>query len=95
MAEAAKDLKLSLAVSYFDALVGWPRRAGQESEEWQRAALYGDRILHVTPDELVGLRQAIDELIEPYGRRLTNPDERPPGARDVTLVRFAFPSDPP
>jgi len=95
VAEAAKDLKLSLAVSYFDALVGWPRRAGQESEEWQRAALYGDRILHVTPDELVGLRQAIDELIEPYGRRLTNPDERPPGARDVTLVRFAFPSDPP
>ena len=32
--------------------------------------------------------------LEPYGRRLQHPEERPSGARDVTFLRFAFPTEP-
>jgi DNA-binding transcriptional ArsR family regulator len=92
--EAAKDLKAALAGDYFRKLTGYLRRSGQESEQWQRAAIFGDLILFVTPEELTMLSDALDELLRPYARRLGNVEERPSGARDVTFISLAFPTEP-
>src|SRR5215510_12166621 len=57
-AEAAKQLRISMAEGYFATLVRWVQRAGEETEEWQRAAALGDRIIFVTPDELEQLSES-------------------------------------
>lgn len=93
--EAARQLRITMAETYFAALVRWHQRAGDETEEWQQAAAAGDRIIFVTPAELKQLTASIEELLEPYGRRLGHPEERPPGARDVTYFHYAIPTDPP
>jgi DNA-binding transcriptional ArsR family regulator len=94
-AEAAQQLRISMAQRYFEQLVAWLRRSADESDEWREAAGFGDRIIWVTPAELKALDEAIDELIEPYGRRMANHDERPAGAREVTFLGFAYPMEPP
>jgi DNA-binding transcriptional ArsR family regulator len=93
--EAARHLRISIAQHYFELLVGWLRRADDEPEEWRTAALFGDRIFYATAAELQALKTAIDQLVEPYGRRLTDREERPEGAREITLLGFIYPTDPP
>jgi DNA-binding transcriptional ArsR family regulator len=90
-AEAAKQLRITLARSYFENVVQWLQHSDSEPEAWRRAAIFGDRILYVTPAELEALNGAIDELIEPYARRLAAPEERPSDAREVSTVVLAFP----
>jgi helix-turn-helix protein len=80
-----------LAEGYFDRLMNWLEVRGQEPQEWQEAAIVGDRILYLTPDELAGLGARIGELLDAYTERLTEPQHRPEGARQVTYVQFAFP----
>ncbi len=94
-AEAARQLRIAMAERYFESIVHWLQRSEDEPEEWRRAALFGDRILYLTPEELTALGDAIEELIEPYGRRLANVAERPAGCREVGYLRFAFPMEPP
>jgi predicted ArsR family transcriptional regulator len=93
--EAAKQLKIAWAERYFDGVVQWLQRSEDETEEWQRAAQFGDRILYATAEELAALDAAIEELMEPYGRRLAHVDERPPDAREVLYIGLAFPMEPP
>ena len=90
-AEAAKQLRITLARSYFENVVQWLSRSDSEPEAWRRAAIFGDRILYVTPTELEALNAAIDDLLEPYTRRLSEPEERPPDSREVSTVVLAFP----
>ncbi len=93
VADAARGLKLALASDYLRKLTGYLNRSDQESEQWQRATIFGDRILFVSPEELAALGKALDELLEPYARRLGNVEERPPGTRDVTFIGLAFPTE--
>jgi DNA-binding transcriptional ArsR family regulator len=90
--EAANQLRITMAHAYYEKVVEWLRRWDGETDEWRRAALFGDRIMYLTPGELDELKQSIEDLIEPYARRMANPDERPPGAREVSYLRFAFPT---
>jgi len=94
-AEAAMQLRISMAQTYFERLVEWLRRSEDETDEWRSATLFGDRIIWATAAELEDLKQAIDDLIEPYGRRMTEPATRPDGAREISYVRFAYPMEPP
>jgi helix-turn-helix protein len=80
-----------LAEGYFDRLMNWLEVREQEPREWQEAAIVGDRILYLTPDELAGLGARIGELLDAYTERLTAPRLRPEGARQVTYVQLAFP----
>jgi len=57
--------------------------------EWRKVAGINHDVLHVTADELAGLRQKVFELTESY-RRLA-PEERPPGARRVHTMFEVFP----
>jgi DNA-binding transcriptional ArsR family regulator len=75
-----------IAEGYFDHLMNW---------QWQEAAIFGDRILFLTPDELASLHARIDELLDAYTERLTEPRLRPKGSRQVTYVQFAFPQQRP
>jgi predicted ArsR family transcriptional regulator len=94
-AEAAKQVRISIAQSYFERLVEWLRRSDDETEEWRSAAMFGDRFIWATAAELEHLTQAIQDLIEPYAQRLADPALRPDGARETTIVAFAYPMEPP
>jgi DNA-binding transcriptional ArsR family regulator len=93
IADAAAQLRLRLAHSYFEELTDWLQRRDSESESWQRAEEFGDRVLFATPEELVEIGDRVQEIIEPYARRFGHPQERPDGARQISFIRFAFPSD--
>ena len=84
-----------MAERYFDRLMHWLEVRGQEPQEWQEAAILGDRILFLTSDELASLGARVDELLDAYTERLTEPQLRPEGSRQVTYVRFAFPQQRP
>lgn len=85
----------ALAESYFDRLRDWLTARGREPGEWQEAAIFGDRLLYLTPEELASLGARIGELLDAYTERLTDPQLRPAGSRQVTYVQFAFPRQQP
>ena len=93
--EAAKQLRITLARRYFDNVLRWLQRADDAPKRWREAAMFGDRILYATPAELKALGDAIDKLIEPYGRRLDHADERPRNSREVSFIGIAFPMEQP
>lgn len=94
-AAAAGLVRSVLAEGYFDRLMHWLEVRAQEPQEWQQAAIFGDRILYLTPDELAGLGARIGELLDAYTERVTEPQLRPEGSRQVTYVQFAFPGQRP
>jgi DNA-binding transcriptional ArsR family regulator len=84
-----------------DTLVGWEeaqvRRyldmAEAEPADWRAAAFIGNSTLLVTAEELAAVVEAFGELIRPYEKRLrTDP---PAGARTVSSLFRAFPTDSP
>ena len=92
--QAASGLLYSvLAERYFEQLMRWLERKPDEPQEWQRAAQFGDTMLYLTADELLGLAEKEQALLEPYLDRLTDPGARPPGARTVSYLHLAFPGD--
>lgn len=70
----------------------WIRRAPEEPREWYQAAMFSDTLLLLTADELLGLNEAIQELMRPYLRRLRVADP-PEGARTVAVQYRALPVD--
>jgi hypothetical protein len=93
--EAATQLRISVARQYFDTVLRWLHRADDAPKRWREAAIFGDRLLYATPAELRALNEAIEKLIEPYGRRLDHPDERPRNSREVSYIGIAFPMEQP
>jgi DNA-binding transcriptional ArsR family regulator len=92
-AAAAAGLLIEvLAESYFTQLMQYLEVRDRESEEWQRAAMIGDRILWLTADELTGMQRGINAVTDQYFERTVKPELRPPGARLVTVVNLGFPS---
>jgi hypothetical protein len=91
-AAAASLLTEVLAESYFSQLMQYLEVRQRDSEEWQRAAIFGDRFLWVTAGELTGMQRDINAVTDKYFERLVKPELRPPGARLVTMMTFGFPS---
>jgi predicted ArsR family transcriptional regulator len=92
-AAAAGLLKTVLAEGYFEQLMRWLEASPDEPSEWQDAALLGDQILYVTADELAELGRKVREVVEVYFERQVRPELRPPGARLVSYLHVAFPTD--
>ena len=91
---AASGLLASvIAERYFEQLARWLEDSPGEPEEWRQAAMLGDRILYVTPAELEELSGRVGEMLDAYFERLTRPELRPPGARQVSWLNIAFPND--
>src|SRR4029077_11199412 len=90
---AAAGLLLEVLVeSYFAQLMQYLEVRERETEEWQLAAISGDRFLWVTADELTGIQRGINAATDQYFERSVKPELRPPGARLVTVLNFGFPN---
>jgi Helix-turn-helix domain len=94
-AQAVRALNLAAARMYHEVTVKWLEASPDESEDWRRAAQFGDDLLDATAEELLALRAQIDALISPYRRGGNGPGahHRPPDARPVLMLRVAFPVD--
>jgi predicted ArsR family transcriptional regulator len=95
LAAATSLLNTVVAERYFEQLMRWLERAPQDLPEWREAALFGDRILYVTAEELAELGDKIRELADVYFDRVMLPELRPADARRVTFLHLAFPDDQP
>ena len=90
--DEASDLLTRVVVErWFEEALGWVERRAEETEEWAEAAVFDDRLLYLTPAELEDLNRRVAELVEPYVRRVTDPDARPDEARAVTFIQLGFP----
>jgi predicted ArsR family transcriptional regulator len=92
-AAATGLLNTVIAERYFEQLMRWLEASPEQSAEWQQAALFGDRILYVTAEELEELGRRTRNLVDEYFERQLRPELRPPGSRLVTWLDLAFPND--
>ncbi|MGC5017214.1 ArsR/SmtB family transcription factor [Micromonospora sp. DT47] len=69
----------------------WIRRAPGEPPEWYDAAWLSDSLLLLTAEELAALNLSVQELLNPYRKRLRK--DPPAGARTVALQYRALPID--
>src|SRR5437763_14742354 len=92
-AAAASLLNTVAAEQYFEQLVRWLEASPGEPAEWQRAAMFGDRILYVTPAELEEVSGRVREVLDEYFERTHRPELRPAGSRLVSWLNIAFPHD--
>jgi Helix-turn-helix domain len=90
-AAAARELTEVTAQGYFSELTRWLERRPGESEEWQRAAFFGDRFVWVTAEELAEVGRELLAVTDKYFERLAKPELRPPGARLATYLHLGFP----
>jgi predicted ArsR family transcriptional regulator len=93
LAAATGMVNTVLAEGYFEQLMRWLEASPDEPAQWRQAALFGDRILYVTAEELHELGRRVLELVDEYFERQVKPELRPPDARLVTYLHLAFPRD--
>jgi DNA-binding transcriptional ArsR family regulator len=90
---AARELSRVMFLQYVDL----PRRWAAEEEsrlgvDWARAAgLFNARVT-VTPDELRGIQQRLEELLEPF--LIRKADQWPADARRVRILGYFLPEAP-
>ena len=92
LAAASGLLRGVLAEKYFEWLLRWLENRENEPEEWQEAAQFGDTLVWVTAEELRELGREEQALMDRYLDRLTKPELRPPGAREINYLHLAFPA---
>jgi DNA-binding transcriptional ArsR family regulator len=91
LAAAAEEFGRFVAERQFGHLVRWLEERAHEPVEWQEAAVFGDTMLYLTPEELQRLGRDLEALAERYVERTADPRLRPEGARLVSFLRLAFP----
>ena len=90
----ASDLFRSLVNEhYFASAMKWLELRPAEPPEWQQASVQSDVLAYLTADELRTLSEQVQELLDVYVDRLTNPGLRPAGSRLVQHIELAFPID--
>ncbi|MEU6166577.1 winged helix-turn-helix domain-containing protein [Streptomyces tanashiensis] len=90
VAEAADALSAAVAERYFERVTKAMENRHRLPREWREAEQFGDSLLHLTPEELAGLGERINELLRPYEERASDPSLRPEGARPVSILRIAY-----
>ena len=82
-----------IAERYFEDLMRWLSAKPEESPDWQEAAHFGDTFVYATAAELRELARQEVALLEPFLQRQLRPELRPPGARPISYLHLAFPSE--
>jgi DNA-binding transcriptional ArsR family regulator len=95
LAIADQMLTAVVAERYAEQLQAWLAAKPGEPVEWQEAAGLGDVLLYVTADELTQIGEGLDDLLRPYLDRVGDRSRRPDGARLVSFIRMALPTDEP
>src|SRR5262245_37034808 len=91
LAAAGGMYRAILAERYFEWLKRWLDQRPAKPGEWQRADHFGDMLLYLTSDELADLGQRMRDLFDEYVDRTAQPELRPPDARLISVLQFAFP----
>jgi predicted ArsR family transcriptional regulator len=91
--EAEAMLTRVVIERWLEETMKWLERRPAETDEWSEAAVFGDRMLFVTPAELEELDARIAAVLAPYMQRVFEPETRPDGARAVTFIQLGFPLD--
>jgi hypothetical protein len=89
--EAAGELERVFVQHEFAMLMRWIQAGAAYGDDWQRASMRAGAVTWLTPDELAGLRDQIEELMLIYRGRVTDPASRPAGSRLVRLFSAAYP----
>jgi len=95
LAIADQMLTAVVAERYAQQLQAWQAAKADAPLEWQEAAQLGDVLLYVTAAELKQIAEGLDDLLRPYLDRVGDPGKRPDGARLVSFIRMALPTDEP
>jgi len=66
-------------------------RAG-EPVAWRAVTGFGDRLAHLTAEELAQVRAQIDAVFAPYTPRLADPAQRPEGSRPIQVFELVLPA---
>jgi hypothetical protein len=93
LAAATTLLNTVIAERYFEQLASWLDRSQHEPKQWRRAALFGDRFTYLTAAELTEFGAKALQLLDAYSDRVDDPSLRPDGARRISYLHLAFPSD--
>ncbi len=91
LAAASGLFRSMVAERYFTSYRRWLEQQPTEPPQWQQAATQSDVLMYLTAAELEQLGGQIQELLDGYVDRLTNPDLRPADARLVQHIQLAFP----
>jgi predicted ArsR family transcriptional regulator len=90
--DEAGDLLTRVAVErWLEEALTWVGRRREETREWSEAAVLGDRMISVTAAELEDIERRIEDLLEPYVRRVGRPEDQPEGARTAIFIQLGFP----
>ncbi|MER7846496.1 winged helix-turn-helix domain-containing protein [Kitasatospora sp. NPDC096077] len=68
----------------------WLARRAEAPAEWQRDEAFS-AVVHLTPEELTAVGEAVRQLLARYRDRDDDPAARPAGARPVAAVTRLFP----
>ncbi|BAU83167.1 regulatory protein, arsR [Streptomyces laurentii] len=90
VAQAAAALSTAVVEHYLTRALRALEQRHTLPREWQEAERLGDTLLHLTPEELTGLGQGIEELLRPYEEREQDLARRPEGSRPVSVLQIAF-----
>ncbi|MEV6751327.1 helix-turn-helix domain-containing protein [Streptomyces sp. NPDC051214] len=90
VAEASDALSAAVARRYFERAVRAMEQRHLLPRAWREAEQFSDSLLHLTPEELTGIGERIDALLQPYEDRESDPALRPEGALPVSMVRLGF-----
>ncbi|WP_367046891.1 helix-turn-helix domain-containing protein [Streptomyces sp. Je 1-332] len=90
VAEASDALSVAVAERYFERAVRAIEQRHRLPRAWREAEQFSDSLLHLTPEELTGIGERIEAVLQPYEDREKDPGRRPEGARPVSLMRLGF-----
>ncbi|NIK60099.1 winged helix-turn-helix domain-containing protein [Kribbella shirazensis] len=88
-AQALSDVMMGRAM---ERLREANRRAPKEPEEWREAQTGSEMVAWLTADELKEMNEAVGAVLRRYIERLTDPAQRPPGARLCEFVAWGVPT---
>ncbi|GAA2832796.1 winged helix-turn-helix domain-containing protein [Kribbella solani] len=87
-AQALSEVVMSRAI---DRLRESQQRAPEESEQWRAARSNVEMVAWLTADELKEMNDAINTVLDRHVQRLTDPAQRPAGARLCEFVSWGVP----
>lgn len=89
--DALRTLIEAFLVAENEKALRWVAASGSELPTWIEASAVGEAVLRITVSELTELTDKVIELIRPY--TLRRRPHAPPGARIVSVLWRAFPTD--
>jgi predicted transcriptional regulator len=91
MGAASSALEHLLLERWFGRFEQWLRTRASFPQEWQEAAMTGEFLVHLTPDELNEIQEEMFAVIRRFHERNADPSLRPEGSRAVEIVAFGYP----